>query len=653
MKKGRITTGLLLILIIAVACSHNTQNKLENALRASERNRLELEKVLAHYKQHAADSLKYKAACFLIENMPVHCSYEKSPEFYSAIDSLNRSALNPDELFLRMDSILRKNQLKTPRKRRDPQNLSSKFLIEQIDKSFENWEKAPWKDKFSPKDFCEYVLPYAVSQEKREIWIDYYRNKYLPFIADKMKNYNAENANLINLCIALNDSLRKISPMAIRTVDLGNYPPAAVDHIRFGNCEDYVARTIYLMRSLGMPVGKDFAPQWGSYAQSHSWNTLLAEDGRHYPFTGFDDGIDEWHLDYRIDCPKMFRITYGIQKESLAAQEFQEEIPDFLKQANLIDVTKEYLPVSDVTLPIDNPHKKKAVYLCVFNNKNWIPVHWGLTNHKQVVFKDMGRKVVYLPAFYMNKRFISAGCPFILDSLGRVIPLQAGKEKETLRVERKFHSRKMREIFLPRMLNGRFTGANKPDFSDEKTLYQILEFPQLSFNRIDLENDNEYRYIRYLASSGNYPDIAELEVYTKENEVYRKLSGKVVGTDGAAYEPIEKYGKQAAFDGDWLTFFSNHDDGAWVGLDFGKKERINRIRFLPRNDDNSIHPGDEYELLYWDRGKWNSLGKKTGDESYVLVYDNCPTGVLFLLHNHTKGNEERIFTYENSRQVFW
>jgi hypothetical protein len=51
------------------------------------------------------------------------------------------------------------------------------------------------------------------------------------------------------------------------------------------------------MRSLGMPVGKDFAPQWGSYTQSHSWNTLLAEDGRHYPFTGFDDGVDKWHLD--------------------------------------------------------------------------------------------------------------------------------------------------------------------------------------------------------------------------------------------------------------------------------------------------------------------------------------------------------------------
>jgi hypothetical protein len=85
----------------------------------------------------------------------------------------------------------------------------------------------------------------------------------------------------------------------------------------------------------------------------------------------------------------------------------------------------------------------------------------------------------------------------------------------------------------------------------------------------------------------------------------------------------------------------------------GKQEQIARIRYLPRNDDNNIRPGDEYELFYWDKGQWNSLGKQTGTDKYVLRYDNCPSNTLFLLHNHTRGKEERIFTYENGKQKWW
>jgi hypothetical protein len=43
--------------------------------------------------------------------------------------------------------------------------------------------------------------------------------------------------------------------------------------------------------------------------------------------------------------------------------------------------------------------------------------------------------------------------------------------------------------------------------------------------------------------------------------------------------------------------------------------------------------------------------KKT--DNVMLDYDNCPTNALFLLHDLTKGREERIFTYENGEQVWW
>ena len=56
---------MLVCLSCFSACSENSP--LEQALTYADFNRSELEKVLTHYKH---DSLKYRAACFLIENMP-------------------------------------------------------------------------------------------------------------------------------------------------------------------------------------------------------------------------------------------------------------------------------------------------------------------------------------------------------------------------------------------------------------------------------------------------------------------------------------------------------------------------------------------------------------------------------------------------------
>ena len=49
-----------------VSKTQDIENRLENALDLAGENRNELEKVLAHYQK---DSLKFKAASFLIENM--------------------------------------------------------------------------------------------------------------------------------------------------------------------------------------------------------------------------------------------------------------------------------------------------------------------------------------------------------------------------------------------------------------------------------------------------------------------------------------------------------------------------------------------------------------------------------------------------------
>jgi hypothetical protein len=61
--------------------------------------------------------------------------------------------------------------------------------------------------------------------------------------------------------------------------------------------------------------------------------------------------------------------------------------------------------------------------------------------------------------------------------------------------------------------------------------------------------------------------------------------------------------------------------------------------------------GHEYELFYWADG-WQSLGMSvTGDKP--IVFKEVPTGCLYWLVEENSDREERIFTIEDSRQVWW
>ncbi len=111
--------------------------------------------------------------------------------------------------------------------------------------------------------------------------------------------------------------------------------------------------------------------------------------------------------------------------------------------------------------------------------------------------------------------------------------------------------------------------------------------------------------------------------------------------------------KEKVFDGDILTAFDAPiDHGAWVGMDFSKPISIERICYTGRGDGNSIEAGDTYELFYWYNGEWASLGRQTAT-GINLVYNDVPKGALYLLRDLTKGQDERPFTYENGRQVWW
>ena len=68
-----------------------------------------------------------------------------------------------------------------------------------------------------------------------------------------------------------------------------------------------------------------------------------------------------------------------------------------------------------------------------------------------------------------------------------------------------------------------------------------------------------------------------------------------------------------------------------------------RISFMENNCD--------YEFFYWD-DEWKSLGEKTCTGE-PLFFENVPSNHLYWLVEKDSRKEERIFTYENNKQVWW
>ncbi|NDV65523.1 hypothetical protein [Bacteroides sp. 224] len=180
MKKSILYAIIFVYSILLYACNKKTSD-LENALIMAGENRNELEKVLSHYSQHPEDTLKYKAACFLIENMPEHYSYKDSfyiNRYYQQLDSVadiykDQHIDIKDRLFRQITKEYNQKMEVIP----DIQIMQANYLIENIDRSFDVWLNGEWSQHLDFDEFCEYILPYKSCEAQIfDNWRDYFRD---------------------------------------------------------------------------------------------------------------------------------------------------------------------------------------------------------------------------------------------------------------------------------------------------------------------------------------------------------------------------------------------------------------------------------------------------------------------------------------------
>ena len=132
---------------------------LEAALQqAGGENRVELEKVLFRYQIDPTDSLKYRAACFLIENMPYYTYYKGKQldryfTYYALLQETRGLGISPQVV---ADSGSSHVWTIVFRFFYNPIEISKQlipYLCNNIDWSFKVWQEQPWGKHVSFADF--------------------------------------------------------------------------------------------------------------------------------------------------------------------------------------------------------------------------------------------------------------------------------------------------------------------------------------------------------------------------------------------------------------------------------------------------------------------------------------------------------------------
>lgn len=429
----------------------------------------------------------------------------------------------------------------------------------------------------------------------------------------------------------------------------GEMPPQAASLLKgkTGKCRDEANFTVYLCRKLGIPAAVDFTPHWGNRSLGHSWSVLIKPDGKGTPFYMGCAPCDTAHYYHSYKKPKILRHRFRFNRDIATDLKFEKEMPELFKFADFIDVTDEYYSTTDVIRDVPSKYADKRVaYICVFDNRNWVPVYYGNIKNGKVKFPSMGRGIVYVSAFFDEGQVKPFGTPFLVAADGKVVDIKCNEKKhQTMHLKRKYPFMGKEDFFNLRMSGGKFQGANNEDFSDARTFYKFEGATNGNWYDIPIRDTHPYKYLRYIGPTASHCNINELEFYDAEG---KPIEGIIIGTEGEGWAP-----KENAFDGNILTGFSAlSPDGNWVGLKLQAPRQVSRLRFIPRNDGNCIEIGDEYELRYWKSNKWKVLGRKIAD-SNILTFSEMPTGGLYVLSDLTKGHEERIFTYEGDEQIWW
>ncbi len=399
---------------------------LEEALSKAKDNRDELEKVLEHYK-NINDTLKYKAACFLICNMPGKCfvnlGWKNSKDEDIDFEVLNYNSY--EEASAAFKDLEKKHgeikyqSLKTVY---DIEVITADFLINNIDFAFDCWENSPWTKDMPFDVFCERVLPYRATNEQLDNSWRMGCRKLFPGLEDSFPNPDDLQK--------VQKYLRKEMDNLIQFSTLYYLHPTDQSFSEMmssgkGRCEDMSNLIGFMTSAFALPMAKDYTPYWAKSDNNHAWEVMLDKKGKSIQVP-------------KYEAAKVYRKNYSYNYDSLYYRvDDKIEIPRWLGSTSATDVTTEYVKVSDVVIEPDfsETGKQEFIYICVFNSGKWRAIHWAEVKDNKARFTDMGLNICYIAAAYINEDLVPVSYPFILDKNKNILFLDdRSSEQKTYQI---------------------------------------------------------------------------------------------------------------------------------------------------------------------------------------------------------------------------
>lgn len=499
---------------------------LEVALRSAGDNRGELEKVLCYYKRKNTDSLKYKAACYLIENMPFHrySVGEQLENYKSYYAWLKKSkGKEPQQV---ADSVKKVyGPMKEPNKIRDIMEIDSAYLCHNIDWAFKVWQEQPWGKSISFDVFCEYLLPYRIGDEPLVYWREMYYAKYNSLL-DTLRM--SDSLDIEDPVVAANYLINKLPDKwhyytSTTPYSFGHIGPEYVQYLS-GTCREVTDFAVYLFRALGIPCAIDFVPVRSYVNAGHFWLVAWDKTGEAY-MANFPEnlGMVRKNWWYRWDdSPKVYRYTFDINKELYEQMaKYNEKVYSFWSLPKFMDVTYEYAYSfeKELVIPLEKLYRNQCsgriAYLCVTNRDNWIPVDWTEFDAQHLAFRNVRRGTLMRVATYENGTLNFLTDPFYVDKQKKeqhYFSIEGNTQDVVLYAKCNIEGENM---FRDRMIGGVFEGSNQLDFAVSDTLFIIQCKPDRLNTTVRSSSNKEYRYIRYVGPPGGLCNVAEVAFYEK------------------------------------------------------------------------------------------------------------------------------------------
>lgn len=645
---------ILLIFIFLSACGNTLttdDQRLYQALELAGKNRIELEKVINKYSN---DSSRLTAVKWLIINMPLHNTKEGDGlDAYRRYfqESANHDR-NPKIIIDSLDKLYGKPVLSRLHPIYDIQTIDSAFLVSHIEAAFDARENRPWGHNVRWEDFCEFVLPYRLGDEPTSQWRSDVLDKYGSLI-DSVASLPGSEQPLLAAMELYKAWIKRKNFKWTSKLPVGPRIGAEILDWKTGACRERADGMCYLLRTAGLPAALHRAPIRGDLNDSHSWGVIIDSDGSPW--------IPEQHSDaaykFKVPAAKVLCETFSLNPDIISNFMRNPDAPNAFRSPFVRDETKWYLHPQhrkELKLSLNSLRNVKegdTIYLAASSRNKWIAIGYGVAGKDSLNFGYVGDNTVCVAGLPRGDEFIPLAYPFNTTLKNDTVHFYEPGENIKVNIYSK-HTLNVGD-FAKRMIGGIFEVSDTPLFEHSDTLYYIQECPKRLFTTVRIDNMIPKRYFRYYGADNTYCNVGEIKVYEKFEDTI-PLTGYIIGTPGSKMgDSAHEY--SSAWDGDPYTSMDYHErSGGWTGIDLGKPRIVEKIVYTPRNRGNFIHSGYTYELYYYEVGVgWKFVERcKAHDDKLSIT---APKGALFLIQCLDGGKDERIFEYDERKdvQIFW